>query len=79
MGEELLVSYVNPSLGLRERRNELRAWDFGVCRCLRCLEEEKAENKGEPLGEVRDGGKKTEKDTVDAAGLEDELRGFLGV
>lgn len=80
-GEELLVSYVNPSLGLQERRNELRAWDFGVCQCKRCLEEEKnGESRSEP---VRGGDgariKETRKDTVDGTGLEDELRGFLGV
>ncbi|TFY54800.1 hypothetical protein EVG20_g9558, partial [Dentipellis fragilis] len=31
-GDELLVTYVDPSLGLRARRKELGAWGFGVCR-----------------------------------------------
>ncbi|KAF8604418.1 SET domain-containing protein [Ceratobasidium sp. AG-I] len=80
-GEELLVSYVNPSLGLRERRNELRAWDFGVCRCKRCLEEEKTEeSRSEPVvKEARGNSKEIGKDKLDGADLEDELRGFLGV
>jgi hypothetical protein len=39
-GEELLVAYVDPALGVHARRDALRAWAFGVCRCVRCLDEE---------------------------------------
>ncbi|CAE6398506.1 unnamed protein product [Rhizoctonia solani] len=76
-GDELVVSYVDPSLDLRARRRELRAWDFGVCECTRCLEEDKAdpERVAIPDGKlnVGDDGRK---DPVD---LEDEIRNFLGV
>lgn len=41
-GEELLVSYVNPELDVRARRRELKEWNFGVCQCDRCVEEEKS-------------------------------------
>jgi hypothetical protein len=41
VGEELLVTYVDPSLGVRERRSQLGAWGFGECHCERCVEEEK--------------------------------------
>jgi len=40
-GEELLITYVNPKLGYKARREELRAWGFGRCRCERCVEEER--------------------------------------
>ena len=48
VGEELLVTYVNPSLGVRERRSQLEAWGFGECNCERCAEEEK-ETRVDPL------------------------------
>ncbi|KAG8710497.1 SET domain-containing protein 5 [Ceratobasidium sp. 423] len=78
-GVELVVSYVDPGLDLRSRRRELRAWDFGVCRCGRCLEEEKVDSTTERLEipdtktKVGNGNKK------DAGDLEDEIRNFLGV
>ncbi|KAJ1300730.1 hypothetical protein OPQ81_002374 [Rhizoctonia solani] len=76
-GAELVVSYVDPSLDLRSRRRELRAWDFGVCRCGRCLDEENTaagsatEHPGIPANNpnVGDGNTKD---------LEDEIRNFLG-
>jgi hypothetical protein len=40
-GEELLVTYVDPKLGVRRRRLQLGAWGFGECGCDRCIEEEK--------------------------------------
>ena len=40
-GEELLITYVNPKMGYKARREELRAWGFGRCRCERCVEEER--------------------------------------
>ncbi|KAI0315310.1 SET domain-containing protein [Amylostereum chailletii] len=65
-GEELVISYVNPELGLKARREALGAWNFGPCRCKRCLEEEK--NPGEA--------------SVGAGGMDDlekELKAGLGV
>ena len=41
VGEELLVTYVNPQLGYKERQDELKAWGFGKCCCERCLKEAK--------------------------------------
>ena len=41
VGEELLVTYVDPSLSVRRRRLQLGAWGFGECICGRCMEEEK--------------------------------------
>jgi SET domain len=38
VGEELLVTYVDPSLGVSERRSQLGAWGFGRCDCERCME-----------------------------------------
>jgi len=42
VGEELLVTYVNPELGYKQRQDELSAWGFGKCCCERCLKEAKA-------------------------------------
>jgi hypothetical protein len=39
VGEELLVTYVNPELGYKQRQDELSAWGFGKCCCERCLKE----------------------------------------
>jgi hypothetical protein len=41
VGEELLVTYVNPKLGYKQRQDELIAWGFGKCCCERCLKEAK--------------------------------------
>jgi len=38
-GEELFVSYVQPSLGVRERRRELKSWGIVECKCGRCIRE----------------------------------------
>lgn len=40
VGEELVITYVDPSLGLRERRSQLGEWGFGRCGCERCVVEE---------------------------------------
>jgi hypothetical protein len=40
VGEELFVTYVDPVLGVKERRQELRQWGFGDCDCARCMKEE---------------------------------------
>jgi len=47
VGEELVIPYVDPSLGVRERRSQLYAWGFGQCNCERCLKEEGEENKSQ--------------------------------
>jgi hypothetical protein len=66
-GEELLVTYVNPDLGLKARRNELKAWGFGTCECTRCVTEVKdyKEDENGELGIHAD--------------LESELKAGLGV
>ena len=33
------MTYVDPTLGVRERRSQLVAWGFGQCDCERCVEE----------------------------------------
>ncbi|KAG6812905.1 hypothetical protein H0H92_015457 [Tricholoma furcatifolium] len=40
-GEELFITYVNPALDVWRRRQELQAWGFGECTCVRCLQEAK--------------------------------------
>lgn len=71
-GEELVVTYVDPSLGVRERRSQLVAWGFGQCECERCVEEEKrSEDEGEGEGET--------KEQSDMDDLERELKAGLGV
>jgi len=40
-GEEIFVSYVDPSIPLHLRREKLREWSFGNCECTRCIEEER--------------------------------------
>ncbi|PFH45727.1 hypothetical protein AMATHDRAFT_158045 [Amanita thiersii Skay4041] len=67
MGEELFVSYVDPSMSLRARRAGLEAWGFGECRCSRCVGVEGAATAG---GEVKD-------DMMES--LERELKAGLGV
>lgn len=66
VGEELLVTYVDPDLGLRARRDLIKSWGFGVCSCPRCMEEEKlVKELGEEPEELDD--------------LERELKAGLGV
>ena len=69
VGEELVVTYVDPSLGVRERRSQLGAWGFGQCDCERCVEEEKEDKSGE--GEIE---RRSDMDE-----LERELKAGLGV
>lgn len=65
-GEELLVTYVNPDMGLKARRNELEAWGFGICGCHRCIAEANdREDDNRELGIHAD--------------LESELKAGLGV
>jgi hypothetical protein len=68
-GDELTVSYVDPTLPVRPRQRKLREWGFGVCTCERCEREEReAKEKGEW---------KEEEDGED--GLMDELKKGFGV
>ena len=53
-GEELFVSYVRPSLGVRERRLELRSWGIPDCKCGRCIQEEEELGKGSALDSTVD-------------------------
>lgn len=74
VGEEHVVTYVDPTLGVRERRSQLVAWGFGQCDCERCVEEEGREEKGgggEGEGEI--------KERSDMDDLERELKAGLGV
>ena len=70
-GEELFITYVNPDLPLERRRKGLMEWGFGKCACERCRKEEKEKDKGEDVGDAKEG---TEK-----ADLEAELKAGLGV
>jgi len=38
LGEELLISYVDPALPVSSRQHKLREWSFR-CECERCKEE----------------------------------------
>jgi hypothetical protein len=73
VGEELVVTYVDPFLGIRERRSQLVAWGFGQCDCERCVKEngegKSREDEGE--GEI--------KERSDMDDLERELKAGLGV
>lgn len=74
-GEELTVTYVDPSMPLQARRNALMPWAFGTCTCTRCVREEKdAKGKGEDADSERDSGYQEKYD-----GLEEELRHGLGL
>jgi len=69
-GEELSITYVNPELGVKERRNSLLEWGFGECMCKRCIEEAKqvkSKDGVEAIGVGADGD------------LERELKARLGV
>ncbi|EPQ55921.1 SET domain-containing protein [Gloeophyllum trabeum ATCC 11539] len=51
-GEELVVSYVDPEMSVKERRRQLQQWGFGACGCEKCVEEEKGlpgDEKGDEL------------------------------
>jgi hypothetical protein len=67
-GEELVVTYVNPEMGVRERRRELEGWGFGECLCARCVKEER-EGRGEG----------NEKEPSEMEDLASELKAGLGV
>jgi hypothetical protein len=64
VGEELLISYVNPQASYRYRQDELQGWGFGACTCPRCVVEAKT---------IKDG------DDREMADLASELKAGLGV
>ena len=68
------VTYVDPSLGVRERRSQLVAWGFGQCDCERCVEEESEGKNCEDEGEGE-----TKERSSDMDDLERELKAGLGV
>lgn len=73
-GEELTVTYVNPSGSVTSRQIELESWAFGKCKCPRCVQELKE------LSEKR----KADGEAEAAAGaalddLERELKAGLGL
>lgn len=68
--EELTITYVDPSLGVTQRRQALREWGFGDCTCSRCDREAAAtaelqETKGD--------------NSLDLKNLERELKEGLGL
>ncbi|XP_006453847.1 hypothetical protein AGABI2DRAFT_181876 [Agaricus bisporus var. bisporus H97] len=65
VGEELLITYVDPQLPYQTRQNELKGWGFGRCTCSRCLEEVKTVKEGE--------------DDKEMTNLASELKAGLGV
>ena len=75
MCEEPVVTYVDPSLGVRERRSQLVAWGFGQCDCERCRVEGKVGKSSEDAGEEE--GETKERSDMDD--LERELKAGLGV
>ncbi|KAJ3824482.1 hypothetical protein EV361DRAFT_928852 [Lentinula raphanica] len=76
-GEELFITYVNPTLSVEQRRDELEQWGFGRCECPRCVKEEREEleAKSHIVGEGGD------EDLLkfSQADLERELKIGLGV
>lgn len=53
-GEELFVSYVRPSLGVRERRLELKSWGIAECKCGRCIREDEELSKSTATDRIVD-------------------------
>jgi len=64
------VSYVNPLDPVVTRRRNLKEWNFGECRCAKCVAEAKS---GASQQEEGDAGR------ARLAGLEEELRDVLGL
>jgi len=73
-GEELTITYVDPSMPVRARRAELAPWAFGPCMCERCVEEAGASDASGPGADSGEGGE--EELFPDLA---KELRAGLGV
>ncbi|KAK0465228.1 SET domain-containing protein [Desarmillaria tabescens] len=71
--EELTITYVDPSLGVSQRRRALREWGFGDCTCSRCTEEAAA------VAEDDSQEKKGDENSLDMKDLEHELKEGLGL
>lgn len=78
-GEELVVSYVDPKADVKVRRNKLKEWNFGECRCKRCVEEDKRQQKRTGGENAGDGAEGNGVEGQDLDGLEEELRDVLGL
>ncbi|KAJ3742873.1 hypothetical protein DFH05DRAFT_1498352 [Lentinula detonsa] len=76
-GEELFITYVNPTMSVEQRRDELEQWGFGRCECARCVKEEREEleAKSHIVGEGGD----EDLFKFSQADLERELKIGLGV
>ncbi|KAF8889109.1 SET domain-containing protein [Infundibulicybe gibba] len=48
-GEELLVTYVDPKTGYKERQKKLVDWGFGKCVCPRCVDESQSQAAEQPV------------------------------
>ncbi|KAK0506027.1 hypothetical protein EDD18DRAFT_1342366 [Armillaria luteobubalina] len=68
--EELTITYVDPSLGVTQRRQALGEWGFGDCTCSRCDREAVGTDK---LQEIKGD------DNLDLKDLERELKEGLGL
>jgi hypothetical protein len=69
-GDELTLTYVDPTRDVRARRRELAQWGFGACACDRCVAEE---------AELRAQGKWTAEEDDGREDMEKELKGGLGL
>ncbi|KAG8878145.1 SET domain-containing protein 5 [Tulasnella sp. 332] len=79
VGEELVVSYVDPEGDVKARRNKLREWNFGECRCKRCIEENKKQRKQKGVETAEAGAEGDDVERQELDGLEGELRDVLGL
>jgi len=68
-GEELLITYVDPSMDVKQREKNLGEWGFGACDCKRCIEERKTYKPPPVDGEM----------PAVHEDLENELKASLGV
>lgn len=82
-GDELTITYVNPNMGVRARRQALREWNWGQCDCARCIREAKlvdsakndANKTSAAATQVENPSPRSELDTTE---LEKELKESLG-
>ncbi|KAG7450171.1 SET domain-containing protein [Guyanagaster necrorhizus] len=73
-GEELIITYVDPSLDIAQRRQALGEWGFGNCTCSRC-NREAATVEDESQGQE----KRRHESSLDMKDLERELKEGLGL
>lgn len=75
-GEELTITYVDPSMPLSSRKAELMPWAFGTCQCSRCGTEAKETVEKDNKKAFGENGERAAKDLD---GLEEELKHGLGI